>query len=116
MFGGLSHRRNAAMTEQRKEARQGTLMPGKIAYERGSQVRDCAVCDISKEGARLTFANPRGLPKEFELLIATTGDIYQAVVKWRRGREIGVYFVEKDDVVLWPARRQMAPVPPPPAS
>ena len=104
------------MVENRKEARQGTQMPGKIAYERGSQSRDCAVRDVSKEGARLSFSNPRGLPNTFELLITTTGDIYHAVVKWRRGREVGVYFVEKDDVVLWPAREKLAPVPPTPAA
>lgn len=94
------------MIENRKEDRRGTYVPGKIAFERGSQVRDCAIRDISKEGARLAFANPRALPKEFELLIPATGDIYQAVVKWRRGREVGVYFVEKDDLVLWPAETQ----------
>jgi len=33
----------------------------------------------------------------------TTGEIFQAVAKWRRGRELGVYFVEKDDFLAWPA-------------
>ena len=91
------------MLENQKEDRRGTYLPGKIAFERGSQLRECAIRDISKEGARLTFANPRGLTKEFQLLIPATGEIYHAVVKWRRARELGVYFIEKDDVVLWPA-------------
>ncbi len=43
------------------------------------------------------------MPDEFELLILTTGEIFQAVAKWRRGRELGVYFVEKDDFLAWPA-------------
>lgn len=95
------------MFENRKEDRHGTSVPGKVAFERGSQLRDCAIRDISKEGARLSFANPRGLPEDFELLIPATGEIYQAVVRWRRGREVGVYFVEKDDVALWPAQERL---------
>jgi hypothetical protein len=59
------------------------------------------VRDISKDGARLSLPNVRSLPTEFELLILTTGEIFQAVAKWRRGREIGVYFVEKDDFLTW---------------
>ena len=77
--------------------------PGRIAFERGAQLRECIVRDITKVGARLTLANPRLVPDEFELLILTTGEIFQAVAKWRRGRELGVYFVEKDDFLAWPA-------------
>src|SRR5918997_1246445 len=89
------------MQNKRKERREATTWPGRIAYDRGAQLRECIVRDISKDGARLTLANVRTLPAEFELLILTTGEIFQAVAKWRRGREIGVYFVEKDDFLTW---------------
>jgi two-component system cell cycle response regulator len=89
------------MQNKRKDRREATTWPGRIAYDRGAQLRECIVRDISKDGARLSLANVRTLPAEFELLILTTGEIFQAVAKWRRGREIGVYFVEKDDFLTW---------------
>jgi two-component system cell cycle response regulator len=95
------------MSDKRKERREATTWPGRIAYDRGAQLRECIVRDISKEGARLSLPNVRALPSEFELLILTTGEIFQAVAKWRRGREIGVYFVEKDDFLTW----RSSPVP-----
>ena len=91
------------MQNKRKERRETTTWPGRVAFERGAQLRECVVRDISKDGARLTLANPRALPDRFELLILTTGEIFQAVAKWRRGRELGVYFVEKDDFLGWSA-------------
>ena len=96
------------MQNKRKERREAITWPGRIAYDRGAQLRECVVRDISREGARLTLANLRGLPAEFELLILTTGEIFQAVSKWRRGREVGVYFVEKDDFLGWGAPRPAA--------
>ena len=95
------------MSDKRKDRREATTWPGRIAYNRGAQLRECIVRDISKDGARLALANVRALPSEFELLILTTGEIFQAVAKWRRGREIGVYFVEKDDFLTW----RSSPVP-----
>jgi hypothetical protein len=92
------------MQNKRKERREATIWPGRIAYDRGAQLQECVVRDISKDGARLTFAHPRTVPSEFELLILTTGEIFQAVAKWRRGREVGVYFLEKDDFLTWSAR------------
>ena len=91
------------MSDKRKDRREATTWPGRIAYDRGAQLRECVVRDISKDGARLSLPNVRTLPSEFELLILTTGEIFQAVAKWRRGREIGVYFVEKDDFLTWGA-------------
>ena len=91
------------MQNKRRERRETTTWPGRIAFERGAQLRESIVRDISKVGARLTLENPRLVPDEFELLMLTTGEIFQAVAKWRRGRELGVYFVEKDDFLAWPA-------------
>ncbi|HEX8167143.1 MAG TPA: hypothetical protein VF601_15340 [Beijerinckiaceae bacterium] len=97
------------MQDARKEGRQTTAWPGRIAYDRGAQLRECVVRDVSRNGARLTIADPRTVPGEFELLILTTGEIFQAVAKWRRGREIGVYFVEKDDFLTWSTGSGPAP-------
>jgi hypothetical protein len=92
------------MKDQRKERRDSTVWPGRIAFDRGAQLRECVIRDISESGARLTIQNPRAIPSAFELLIVATGEIFQAVAKWRRDREIGVHFVRKDEFLAWPTR------------
>ena len=77
------------MQNKRSERRETTTWPGRIAFERGAQLRECIVRDISKAGARLTLANPRLVPDEFELLILTTGEILPGggeMAPWPRAR------------------------------
>jgi hypothetical protein len=85
------------MDELRSEARHETYMPGRAAF--AGRVYDCTVRDISASGARLSFADANSLPDEFELLVLTTGELFRVGMKWRRGRQIGVYFIEKDQIV-----------------
>jgi hypothetical protein len=85
------------MSEIRLEARHQTYMPGRAAW--AGQVYDCTVRDISECGARLSVEDANSLPDEFELLILTTGELFRVGAKWRRGRQIGVYFIEKDQIV-----------------
>ncbi len=83
--------------EKRSEARHDTYMPGRVAVG-AAQPRDCTVRDISATGARLTFAEPLELPHEFDLLILTTGEHCRVATRWRRGRQIGVRFLHKDEI------------------
>jgi hypothetical protein len=46
----------------------------------------------------LTFAEPLELPHEFDLLILTTGEHCRVATRWRRGRQIGVRFLHKDEI------------------
>lgn len=104
------------MIDKRKERRDGTVWPGRIAFERGAELRECVIRDISESGARLVVEQPRGIPQRFELLIVTTGEIFHAVAKWRRGREIGVHFLEKDAFLAWPTAPRPLPEAPPSAA
>lgn len=104
------------MHDQRKEQRDLTAWPGRIALAAGAQLRECTIRDISRSGARLTLADARTLPRAFELLIVPTGEIFQARLKWRRGRQAGVHFADKTDFLTWPTAPRPVPDPLPPAA
>jgi hypothetical protein len=55
----------------------------------------CCVHDLSPGGARVTFRDINLVPREFELLIRSTGETYRAQLRWRRGAEAGVAFVQE---------------------
>jgi hypothetical protein len=91
------------MEEKRSEVRHDTYMAGRIALS-GAQTCDCKIRDISAEGARLMLAEigePSAVPDEFDLLVLTTGELLKVSACWRRGRQIGVRFIEKDQLISW---------------
>jgi hypothetical protein len=47
-------------------------------------------CKLSKSGACLMLASPRGVPEEFDLLME--GARRHCIVSWRRADRIGVKF------------------------
>jgi hypothetical protein len=88
---------STAGDEKRIEARHDTYMPGRAGFG-AEKSRECTVRDISAAGARLIFAEPVDVPQEFELLILTTGEHCRVETAWRRGRQIGVRFLHKDEI------------------
>ena len=80
------------MDERRESRRRKTLLAGKVIFGANRLAMDCAIRDLSAGGARLSFADPQGLPGEFELQLPSRGTVFRAEVRWRRGREVGVQF------------------------
>lgn len=78
------------MSERRIDLRQRTLKAGTIVYNNASSVFDCTVRNLSKTGACLIVASPRGVPEEFDLLME--GARHHCTVSWRRADRIGVKF------------------------
>jgi hypothetical protein len=78
------------MSERRIAPRQRTLKAGTIVYNNSSSVFDCTVRNLSKSGACLMVASPRGVPEEFDLLME--GARHHCTVSWRRADRIGVKF------------------------
>ena len=54
----------------------------------------CSVRDLSPGGARLSFRDINLIPREFELVIKSTGETHSAQLRWRSGNKIGVAFVQ----------------------
>ena len=56
----------------------------------------CVVRDISPNGAKVLIpelAAALRVPEQFELFVAETGEYRPALVRWRRGQEVGVSFM-----------------------
>jgi len=92
------------MHDKRKFQRERVQLAGRVTYNDGLDSVGCAIRDLSVTGARLSLLEPAGVPNQFELCVVATGDTYAVEVKWRRGRQLGVYFVERDEPdICWQA-------------
>ncbi|HEY1735359.1 MAG TPA: hypothetical protein VGG12_01805 [Methylovirgula sp.] len=56
---------------------------------------DCAIRDLTPEGARLVFANaaPTSLPDRFLVFMPGVDELWAARLRWRKRGEIGVEFI-----------------------
>ena len=58
-------------------------------------VIDCRIIDLTPDGARVTAASGAELPDVFQLRADSTRVIGAVEVKWRRGNQVGVKFLER---------------------
>ena len=84
-----------ATITQKREARKSLQQPGWMTFEGGFAARQCLVQDISATGAKITIDDPNVLPARLRLALtrdARTGRNCEVV--WRRGRSVGIKFVQ----------------------
>ena len=93
------------MIEKRSAPRARTHLFGRIVFGPDRSVCDCLVSDISSGGARLSLANSRGIPEEFELHIPSRGQVF---LKWRLRHHFGVKFLSMSARAVGSARRRWA--------
>lgn len=79
--------------ERRNASRRRTLKQGKIIFQDGHCVVDCAVLDMSEKGARVRPSDPLLCPDEFDLKV-THGPIRPCEVVWQKAGIFGVRFVD----------------------
>ncbi len=58
-------------------------------------VIDCRIIDLTSEGARVASASGVELPEVFQLRADSTKVIGVVEVRWRRGNQVGVKFLER---------------------
>lgn len=99
--------------ERRGTARLETSLRGK-AFPGAA---DCRITDFTRRGARLSFDGPAPTADRFVLVVWSSGAAFEAVIRWRRGREAGVRLEASRDLrrpapphlveaqALWLARR-----------
>jgi hypothetical protein len=76
----------------RTSARKKTLRTGTIVYNHRMSTMECAIFDLSDEGARLRPTDTGLLPDGFELQVLY-GDTFQCKVIHKTRDQIGVRFV-----------------------
>jgi hypothetical protein len=65
---------------------------GAIILESRAEALDCAILDISSQGARITLHDAVRLPNRVKLRFARNGQIFDAVVAWQLGFDLGLRF------------------------
>jgi len=58
-------------------------------------VIDCRIIDMTQDGARVAAATGAELPDVFQLRADSTRMIGVVEVKWRRGNQVGVKFLQR---------------------
>lgn len=76
--------------EPRSERRRRVLLGGVVSAD-GVQSFECAIRDITEEGARL-FARGAKFPAQFHLIHVRDRTAHRARVIWNRDSEVGVCF------------------------
>ena len=94
---------------KRRNTRRRILKRAIIAYSGRHLTAECAVRDLSDDGARLLIADHRQIPDSFELLIELDGFEADCEVVWRRADSLGVRFVAPPRRVE-PRRQQVVAV------
>ena len=82
----------ANQAEKRGKPRRRVAKAAKITFGDFVFVRDCALRDISAEGARITVTAPHEVPDEFHLIFSADRTMRKVNVVWRRGNDMGVKF------------------------
>jgi hypothetical protein len=83
-----------AEDERRTSARQRTVLPGRVYYNKHSVSAECLVRDMSDGGARLELSENVIIPDVMELYIPKKQKTFHAHVLWRRGNEVGVEYAD----------------------
>jgi hypothetical protein len=76
----------------RRYKRLGWNRAGMLSAETGKVLAHCFVKNISPNGARLMVARPAAVPDQFKLQVRGAKLQPNCMVRWRRGKEIGVQF------------------------
>jgi two-component system cell cycle response regulator len=79
--------------DRRCDKRHRVLKRGRICLPGIDSVLDCAIRDISSNGARLRLLNYCLLPDQFDLIVVDTGQKRPVAVRWRLGTDFGVQFL-----------------------
>jgi hypothetical protein len=83
---------------RRLGVRSRSLLTGKIVLDDGAVSYDCVIRNLSIKGARVRISNSIGLPGEVGLLVVKEGLLFEAVIAWRRGDQIGLTFAGQHDL------------------
>ncbi len=78
--------------EARAVDRKKMVRSGRVTVARSGETHDCLIINMSTMDAKLLFKVDVIVPDEFNLLVINKIYTRDAVVKWRKGKVVGVYF------------------------
>ncbi len=91
----------SAEAGNRPEHRQRVLKGASILSGVSRSEIKCAVRNMHRHGAELKVERDAPVPNEFLLYVPLDGIAYNAVVRWRKDRRIGVMFTGTEPKPAW---------------
>lgn len=82
----------AGWVSRRAHPRRATAWPGLVQVGEDDDHLSCTIRNISLGGARIAFDSDVELPKSLMLLAFPAGVVYEAIVAWRIGLDVGLTF------------------------
>jgi hypothetical protein len=82
----------AASSDRRTEPRPRVLKSAELTFNAARSAVECTTRNLSRNGAMLSFSNPRGVPAVFDIQIAGQMEKRTARVRWRFTTALGVEF------------------------
>ncbi len=82
------------MDNRRAFARIGVRIPGKLFWANGASSKVCTIADLSEGGARVDTTVFTSVPDKIDLFEGKDGSIFECVVRWQQGGQIGLQFVD----------------------
>jgi PilZ domain len=78
--------------EKRTAPRSRVFFGGEIVFDAELPAVECHIKNVSQTGASVIVQSSGLLPDQFDLIIRKTSEQYNAVVKWSRGRQLGIAY------------------------
>jgi hypothetical protein len=94
----MSYAPAAQPIERRAHPRHRALLAGKLANEGATETIDCAIRNLSDDGAMVETTTPHLIPNELHLVQIKEGIAWDAEVIWRRGNRVGLKLVTRHDL------------------
>ena len=88
----------AKETISRRQARKRTLLTGKLVLGGGTFSADCIIVDLSDSGARVRIEPGADVGGDVVLIHLRDQIAFEAQVKWRRARDLGLEFIRTHDL------------------
>jgi hypothetical protein len=79
------------MEDRRRQIRRRVLKGGRIVFNKKTSSIDCAVRNVSDDGAHLQVESALGIPEQFGLVMSD-GRSEDCVVRFRSAKAIGTKF------------------------
>jgi hypothetical protein len=80
--------------ERRPDRRRRSFLAGRITFEDGKRVLDCAIRDLTDRGARITIPETQALPPCFHLISMRERVVHECAVVWMKDGEAGLSFLK----------------------